>query len=223
MTVRRDAFTSKVTANSKVDMAATFVPPFTSSDAFDTAMKSLAVMDHQQKFFSYSFCLQCGVRRVGLKGTLEDWQLLRKYISGMRAFAVPEGTKDVYFLSKHTYSAWLDDLTDIADNLIATYKGEPVVAWWNNMITERRTYGSGASTYLKGWIIALVSANPIDQEMEPSQIKGMRFSVPVKHDDNGNITKMRVLGGFTGTLYDAETDSWTPQRSMAVLDDVPAE
>jgi hypothetical protein len=213
----------KITANSKIDMAATFVPSFTSSDAFDTSMKSLAVLDHMQLFFEYVYSFQCGVRRVGLKGNLADWELLRAYIEGLRAFAVPADKKDAYFTdATRTYTSWIDDLVRIADQLVATYKGTPDVIWWNSMIHERQTYGSGGSTYIKGWIIALLSANPTDQEMEVCDIKGMRFSVPVKHDYYGKITRMRVLGGFTGTLYDATLDSWSPQRSMTVLDDFAA-
>lgn len=44
----------EITRNSKVDMAAAFVPPFSSSTLFDTSMKSLAVMDHMQTYFSCS-------------------------------------------------------------------------------------------------------------------------------------------------------------------------
>ena len=210
----------QVTANSKVDMDTTFVPAFTSSDALDTAMKHVAVMDHCQQYFSYTFSTCCGVQRVGLKGELADWELLRTYIKGLRVFAVPADKKDAFFVTPtRTYASWLDDLDEIAKQLIATHRGTPNVDWWNKMITKRETHGSGAATYIKGWIIALVSGEPIDQEMKPSSIKSLRFSVPITRDNNGRITKLRLLGGFTGVLYDSKLDSWTPQRSMAVLDD----
>lgn len=212
----------RVTESSKVNMAATFVPPFSSSTALDTAMKSLAVMDHMQSYFSYTFSTMCGVRNVGLRGTLEDWTMLRAYVDGLRAFAVPPEA-DMYFTDPtRSFASWLDDVTNIVDNLIATFQNKPDVAWWNAMIGERRTHGSGASTYIKGWIIALVSKNPITIEMKLSEVKSLRFSVPVKRDENGIITKLRVMGGFTGAIHTSPSNSWEPQRSIAVLDDVSA-
>jgi hypothetical protein len=213
-------FTPKVTANSKVDMAATFVPAFTSSTPLDVAMKHVAIMDHMKAYFTYSFMLCCGVRRVGLRGEVKDWELLRAYIQGLRAFAVPTGTKDHYFLDEsRPYTSWLDDLTAIADQLLATRQGKPNVAWWNQMVTqEYGRKGSGGATYMQGWLIALISNRAIDRKMDMEDVTSVRFSVPVKHNNNGAVTDMRILGGFTGSIYDATTDSWTPQRSMAVLD-----
>jgi hypothetical protein len=212
----------QVTAHSKVDMSATFVPAFTSSTPLDVTMKHVAVMNHMKAYFSYSFMLCCGVRRVGLRGEIKDWELLRTYIQGLRAFAIPAGdsTKDAYFLDEsRTYTSWLDDLTTIADQLLATRQGNPSVEWWNRMVKqEHGQKGSGSATYMQGWLIALISNRPIHTKMDMTDVKSVRFSVPVTHNNNGAITEMRILGGFTGSIYDATTDSWTPQRSLAVLD-----
>jgi hypothetical protein len=211
---------TQVTQNSKMDMDATFVPPFSSSTALDATMKHLAVMDHMQQYFAYTFSLQCGVRRVGLRGSLEDWRMLRAYIQGLGAFAL-QPKEDAYFTDDtRTFASWLRDLTDIADKLIQTHQGYPDVNWWNRMITERTEHGSKTSTYLKGWITALVSNRAIDQEMSVDSVPTLRFSVPVKHDNNGVITNMRILGGLTGCTYCADLDVWSPQRSFAVMDDV---
>jgi hypothetical protein len=214
-----DRVVTQVTANSKLDMQV-FVPPFSSSTPFDSSMKHLAVMDHMQQYFQYRYSTSCGVRRVGLHGKLDDWLMLRTYIEGLAQFEVPHGAKDEYFtFPERTYASGLQDLLSIADQLIATYQGEVDVEWWNSMVNERSTQGSGSSTFVKGWLLALISNRAIDRDMRIQDVQTMRFSVPVKREHNEKITRMRILGGFTGAQYDATNNVWSAQRSMAVMDD----
>ncbi len=181
-------------------------------------MKHLSTMDNMKAFFTYTMCFECGVRKVGFKGCLADWELLKSYIQGLFQFDT-KTSKDAYFEDpKRTYASWIQDLTNIVDKFIDTFKGNANKEWWNLMMAKKHVrYGSDSSTYLKGWMNALISKNAIDQDMNMNELKALRFSVPVKIDDNGVISKVLVMGGFSGSMYDKTNAVWSPHRSIVVL------
>lgn len=208
-----------VAADSKVDVVGTFMPEFTSSRVFDATMKAFAVMDHTKQYYAHTYMTQCGIRRVGLLGTAADWEKLRDHIHKLRAFAVPPHLWDRFFEGGRTYVSWIDDLVYIANRLILTHQGKPDVAWWSRILNKHTTQGSGSGTYVGGWLMALVSKHPADgSQMNIQGIKSLRFSVPVKRDDDGRVSHMQIIGGFTGAIHNTTEDSWRPQRSIAVFD-----
>jgi len=209
----------KMNSETKVNMDQTFIPPFSSSNQFDYAMKHLAVMDHMKQYFTYRFRLSCGITKVGFLGSLEDWKLLKTYVTNLKQFDA--GVKDKYFNKGKTFLSWINELEIICDRFIDTYNGKDMKEFWNNSINKRQTHGSGASTYIKGWIITFV--NPLhDQtkraEMDVSGVESKCFLVPVIHDNNGAITHVKMIGGFTGFLYDSMSNTYRPQRSFAVIE-----
>ena len=202
---------SAIQEKCKANVAADFLPAFSSSTELTNALQRLAVMDCMQQYFTYRYSCCCGIERIGFLGTLTDWQLLRQYVAGLARFHLPASK---YFDS---LQQWVDAVLAIVDHFIVAYKGEaqPSLDFWNSVINMRHTYGSGGSSYVKGWITTFLTGGDFRRELEVADIPAHRFNVPVTVDDNGHVYRVRVLGGFTGVEEVANV--YRPQTSLVVI------
>lgn len=72
-----------------------------------------------------------------LEGTLEDWEQLREKVEGLNEYGL---------------EWWTEHLLPVVDKIISTYKGEVDKVFWYTIYKQWSTHGSGASTYVNGWI-----------------------------------------------------------------------
>jgi len=206
-----DRMMSQIQDKVKNNVNDDFLPHFSSSTPLQKSLKYLAVMDSMQHYFEYTYSTMCGIEQVGLMGTLEDWQLLRRKADGLRKFHLAENSG--YFTS---LSQWIDDLLVILDHFVGMYEGKVDVKFWNEVLHTRRRHGSGATTYLKGWLLTFLVSD-YKKTCDVKDIPSYRFNVPVHVNDNGYEFDVRVLGGFTGVIYDNNTNTFRPQHSIAVV------
>lgn len=210
----------------KVNMTDNFCPEFTSSTHFDRNMKSLAIMENMKHYYNYTMSCMCGITKVGLLGKLDDWQKLFVFVAKLVEYDVDEkkdGGEDYDKSSdkKYGFTAWIKSVLEVCTLLVDTYLGEDskkVTSRWNEMLSEQHTYGSGASTYISGWLLCLMdyTCDP-EKKYDISDLSGVYFNVPVTYDNNGSETKLNFVGGFTGTIYDASTNVRRLHRSYAVI------
>ena len=202
---------SAIQSKCKRGVQADFLPAFSSSTELSRALQRLAVMDCMQHYFSYRYSTCCGIERMGFLGSLEDWQRLRSYVAGLARFHLPNSK---YFDS---LKGWVDATVAIVDQFIVTYRGEaqPPVDFWNRVINLRHTYGSGGSSYVKGWITTFLTGGDFTRELDVQDIPAHRFNVPVTVDANGHVYRVRMLGGFTGVKEEANV--YRAQSSLIVI------
>lgn len=205
---------NEIQANVKTNVNEDFLPEFSNTTGLQRLLKRLAVMDVMQHYFEYGMSFACGIEKIGFTGTLADWQLLRKTVQGLSQFHLK--TNSQYFESLNN---WIKDLLVIIDQFIDAYNGKKIdKTFWNNILHTRHTQGSGASTYIDGWILTLLVAD-YKQEVDIKDIPSHRYSVPVEVNDNGNKFQTRVLGGFTGVVFDEPTNTYWSQCSLVVIKD----
>jgi len=113
------------------------VPTFSTTGTLETALHDLALMDCMKNYFSYRCSTFCGIPKVKLEGTIEDWKNLRSMVEG---------------LNEYDLSWWTQHLLPIIDKIIKTYEGEQDKIFWYTIYKQWSTAGSGASTYVNGWI-----------------------------------------------------------------------
>ena len=219
---------SAIQEQCKASVQADFLPHFSSSTPLSSALQRLAVMNCMQHYFTYRTTTRCGIERVGFLGTLDDWQLLRTYVAGLARFHL---SSSKYFDS---LQQWVDAVLQIVDHFIVAYKSadkptssslafwrhsddQPSLAFWNNVINERREVRSGGSTYIKGWITTfLTGGRDWTRELDVNDIPAHRFNVPVTVDDYGYVYRVRLLGGFTGVEV-TDGNVYRPQTSLVVV------
>ena len=208
MQLMMDLIQSKV----KNDVTDDFLPHFTTSTTLQTSLKHLAVMDSMQRYFSYKMVCACGIENVGLLGSLNDWNMLRVKVDGMKKFYLAD--KSGYFGSLRE---WVDDLLVIVDQFVNTYQGKVDVKFWNKVMSQQGApLGSGSTTVVDGWLLTFLVGN-YKEKCDIDDIPSLRFNVPVDVDDNGYQFKVRVVGGFTGVIRDETTNTFYPQHSLSVI------
>lgn len=73
-------------------------------------------MKCMDKYFTYSICCICGIPRVKLLGTVEDWRSLSLKMQGLREYGCGD---------------WVDAVAPILDKFTAAYEGEVDTVFWD--------------------------------------------------------------------------------------------
>jgi hypothetical protein len=91
-----------------------------------------------KSYFDFRCMTCCGISKVKLLGTHEDWLLLLEKVEALRQYEL---------------GWWVDALMPILQKILKTYTGEKVdKIFWYTIYKQWSTSGSGASTYVNGWI-----------------------------------------------------------------------
>jgi hypothetical protein len=140
----------------------------------------VVLMDTYAPYFDYVAVCVCGIPRITLRGTVDDWRSIRDRI-------------DV--IAELDLGFWTASLAPIADQLVRTAAGDVDRAFWRRIYKPRDAYGGEVIT---GWIARLypyllragrhdrvnpLLALPLD---EPRDTDGDHFGLPgVRSDDVG--------------------------------------
>ena len=117
--------------------------PFSTASINEKVAGDITLMDVCQSFFDYSFMSLCGIPYFILEGTVEDWELLREKVEQLiTRKTLPE-----------LQARWLPALLPTLDKIIRTRRGEENDKFfWESFFKVGSQGGSGASTYVSGWI-----------------------------------------------------------------------
>jgi len=127
-----------VAGNIGAENTACLVPKFSTTGSLEKALHELALMDCMKSYFEFRCRTDCGISKVKLLGTGEDWKLLAEKVEGLRQYDL---------------GWWVDELLPILEKIRKTYAGEEVdKIFWYTIYKQWSTRGSGASTYVNGWI-----------------------------------------------------------------------
>ena len=111
-----------------------FVPQFSTTSPIDHVAYQITLLHAQQKGFSYSVESGCGIPWIVLRGTTEDWELIKKKLSILNTLGMKK---------------WKASLLPIIDQFIAASKGKADKSFWANIYKDKTSYGTYAIT---GWI-----------------------------------------------------------------------
>lgn len=165
------------------------------------------IMDSTKAYFDfYCYCL-CGIPKVYLQGTIQDWEMLYEKIKCLSEFIETEIGEYI-----------IENILPIIEKFIDTKKGNPDKEWWEQIINHRYAQeGSGSAKYWSGWIINFFphvkesgskwgnknSKEPKKMIVEiPSKLETSGeslTSVPITFNKNGNILNLTLRAGTHGT------------------------
>ena len=113
------------------------VADFSTTGALERAATEVLLMDAFQAYFQYEMAAGCGIPRVTLLGTADDWRSVRRRAQQ---------------LSEYGLEHWSDALLPVLDRIVATADGEDDPAFWRSFFH----YESGSmGAALTGWINVL--------------------------------------------------------------------
>eukprot|EP00403_Amphidinium_massartii_P028777 CAMPEP_0178399166 /NCGR_PEP_ID=MMETSP0689_2-20121128/15143_1 /TAXON_ID=160604 /ORGANISM="Amphidinium massartii, Strain CS-259" /LENGTH=397 /DNA_ID=CAMNT_0020019941 /DNA_START=32 /DNA_END=1225 /DNA_ORIENTATION=+ len=154
------------------------LPGFSTTTTTDQVCSSVACMAILQSFFEYRFCLCCGIPEVTLRGTVDDWKLLRAKIERLAEFD----------LEDKLMTAWLTFLRPICDNFVLSAEGKADIEFWDQICCHLG--GGSGPRYLSGWITTFSAFSPKGAWQGNSQSRSVRRR-PTKSDEENNTTPGR--------------------------------
>lgn len=214
--------------NLKQEVKDWLLPNFSTTTPIDTMAGGILLMGTMQNYMAYKMVLCCGIPRVTLEGTLEDWQLLREKAARFATFG-------------GDLEKWATLLLPVLDQLIASYQGDVDIAFWERIATQQRK-GSGGEIDLSGWLLVFAPFNEQGKyhllpanEVASTHAYGKVFyknlpdsgrTVPVvvedhSHQSGGGTYNTIFYGGVVQPEYDAATNTIRPVVGWAILTNDP--
>ncbi|CAD8121079.1 unnamed protein product [Paramecium sonneborni] len=94
------------------------VHKYTTTNDVAQVCYEVSLMDTMQKYFKYVVGAGCGISKIKLLGTLQDWQQLRQNVEPLREFDL---------------DWWIKEIIPILDQFINLYQGNVDKNFWENI------------------------------------------------------------------------------------------
>ncbi len=193
---------------------------FSTTGPIEKTASEIVLMDCVKSYFKFAVRTLCGIPRITLSGTIQDWENI--YLR-------------VVQFSEYGLDWWVKPLLPILTKLVETSEGNPDINFWNCFY--KQIDGSGGP-YASGWINVLF---PYIQKYDGDLIKNVAaeqytiseamfsgptlnsfpngFSkIPFKWQHYGTTYDMEFLGGMFGIHQDRSTLEVVPNIGWAVKD-----
>ncbi|CAG8660672.1 8675_t:CDS:1 [Dentiscutata erythropus] len=199
----------------KIDLKELLECDFSTTTLSSLTASRIVLLDMVKAYFKYICCFECGIPKVTLEGTLEDWMKLQEKVTQLRNLNLE-------------LDFWLDRLEPVVCNLVATYRGEINEDFWSRIIKINTPFGSGRTEpYITGWLASFFpydsSGTPLNSEhLEVTYIPDGFVGVPFETDIGH---KLKFVAGFIGAnqeiLEDFDGESVvSPVIGWTVINDV---
>jgi len=212
------------------DMKKKLCPNFTSTSDAARACHELGLMDCMKSYFDYRVMTRCGISKVKLEGSVEDWQKLEKSLEIMKELKL---------------ESWAEVLAPILNNFTRAAAGKDTDKYfWDTIYKAHLGGGSGSHPTVDGWstnfFLYINDVIRQDKNFRPlktlyeevsAQQSGHRWhnpgvpqkAVPVGLSKTPFIWEylsqeidMYFYGGFVGAKYDKEEGYISPVLGWAV-------
>jgi hypothetical protein len=217
-----DVFTalSSQVATRTGDLHALVVADFSTTDATSRAASEIALLAAAQPYFAFQVHTMCGIPEITLTGTIDDWRSIATRARGLAAYDASE---------------WIDALTPVLDELVATFEGRVDRAFWESFYKLKNASGG---PYLTGWLNVLLPyvldhqgktkpnawttkwrdgiPGPFGGGPTTEALPSGLSSVPFLWKYFEHEYRMELLGGFAGVRQDVKTLALSPDIGWAV-------
>ncbi len=208
-------------------LAETLICDFTTTTPAIRTASEVVLMDTFATYFAYVMRCVCGIPKITLTGTVEDWQRIRARVEVLDTFDL---------------GWWVSRLRPILDEFVATASGHPRTEFWQAIYKPKRAY---ATTLATGWITDLFPylgdsaprrRNPtLEHEREGMAISpenGVSLkqfpsglaSVPLKLELRGQgAMNADLVAGYFGVRQNPSDLALTPAIGWCVTEPPPKE
>lgn len=225
-------FSEQIRNSSDPVLHETLLCEFSTTTPHIRSALQVALMDLYQDYFEYQLMCVCGIPRITLEGTVEDWQRMRERIE---------------VLATYDLEWWTSRLMLILDQFVATARGHPDRDFWKSIYKPERPYAANTATgwiadifpYLfnsrTGWyrntVLSLkrtewrlpaakhqMASNGVNIKNFPSGLS--RAPVKVEFRDGSERAKVEVdlVGGFLGLGQREDNQALYPILSWAMVE-----
>merc|ERR1711915_875129 len=160
---------------------------FTTSTLTHKIVANIAIMSSVQEYFTYTGSILCGIPKIEMKGSEEDWQKLKDKVNALFEY-IPSEVQDAIGEQK-----WWPKVKTIVNKLLQTYQGNPDKEWWSKIITQVGGGGCGGPPKFDGWFLKEFLHEEKFKDL-PSGV----VIVPMKIEQDNYTENAVLVGGIAG-------------------------
>merc|ERR1712176_808943 len=141
------------------EIHSTIAADFSTTTKCSRAATEITLMAAMKNYFSFGMTTGCGIPKVTLLGTEEDWVNLRNRAEALSPLMKPEFS-----------GRWMPFLLPVLDQFVESYKGNVNHSFWQTMVKLRGTSGSGAFSFISGWmqiLFPILDSGEMNQNLRP--------------------------------------------------------
>lgn len=210
---------------------------FSTTGPAEAAASNLMAMETFKAYFEYEMMCGCGIPRITLTGTEEDWSKLRQRAQQFADYGLEEWITALDPILKQFCDAKIGTVDDDFWKSMFRFNsgsGPAVMTGWANVLfpyLKDGEEGLYANPYLKDWRERLEVDDKQDwrerweapQGIGVGEIPNCMTSVPLKMNWGTQQTEMRLVGGLLAVTQDQETWTVEPECGWVVAYESPVD
>jgi hypothetical protein len=153
---------------------------FTTTTELTKIVSEIALMDAMKNYFSYGFSTLCGIPRITLEGTVDDWKNIKQRVLIFNEFGL---------------SWWTNELVPVLDEFINVYSGNINDEFWKSFYNVD---GGSGGPFVSGHIIKFY---PYLREKLINNFKNKYLTLS---NFSENIVSAPFVWNYHGTNYGVE-------------------
>lgn len=189
-----------------------FNEKFSTSTREEEIATNVTILSIFKKYFKYTMKGTCGISKIRIEGTIEDWKLLLKK------------TKEIGYLDEEIVF-WTDEIKKIINKIIETLTThKPDIDFYKNIVQNRSRMQECKPDIVNGWIIKFIPYDIDNRKCEfnspefnglsidriPSQIVCLPFNLQKKYE-------AEIYSGFFGITQDEKTLEIKPVIGYSIV------
>jgi hypothetical protein len=195
------------------------VAGFSTTGPIEKAASEIVLMAAMRHYFDYTVVTRCGIPRITLLGTVDDWRMIRQRIEALAEF---------------DFEWWVRVLRPVLDEFVRSAEGRPDRQFWRSFY---KWNDSSGGPFISGWINAffpyledekslgepILSPNDGGGGLIHEGICSDRFPsgmslAPFVWDYLGTRIPMKLFAGFAGVSQNPGTLEVRPAIGWAVAE-----
>lgn len=191
------------------------VADFSTTGPAERAASEVVLLDAMQRYVHYRVYTACGIPRITLHGTIEDWCSVRERVRHFGELGL---------------EAWVSALDPVLEQFVAASRAHPDPEFWQSIY---KFDGRSGDPYVTGWVNVffpfLRTGDHGELAPNPHALAGKRSGRVRLNDFPSGVSRtpfewrvldrtvdMEFLGGFAGVSQDADTLAVRPEIGWAV-------
>ena len=213
-----DTMSDLIEKHTKRDARTWMEPDFSTTTPVCKTVGQVVLMGAMKHYFEFCFSCGCGLPKVTLEGTLDDWKKVQEKARHLASFEM------------ECLTHWSGLLEIVLQKMVDSYEGKVDVEFWSHVVAKEE-WGSGPQ-YIAGWINVFmpfcekgiyklhdVKPESYDWGKTPkADVPPSTVEVPVTLDDNGRKYETIFYSGHIVCLYNPDDDSIRPSLDWAIVD-----
>ncbi|SHK93124.1 DUF4419 domain-containing protein [Fibrobacter sp. UWB12] len=189
---------------------------FSTTSPVDANISRTMTMAVASEYYSYRVSTLCGIPKIKVNGTKEDWALLKDSFNRLA--------------SQLDMKWWADGLNPILDEFINIYDGKINLKHWKNIYKYYEPEGCGAPDF-SGWISRFfpytkdlysdtekyIKRNDWNKKLDGEQVpRGITF-IDIRWEYFQEIIPLKLYTGFIGVQVDTTNNMLKASRGYALV------